>query len=199
MPASGTELAARLAARLCHDFAGPTGGILSGLDLLADQASAISRDEALGLVRESARMLSSQLAFARAAFGAGDGDVACDALEALAGDLFEPIRPTLAWTAHTPVLPATAARVLLNLVQLAAAALAAGGVVHVHARRDQGQVVLSVAAIGPRARLFPEVQAGLAGRWVQGAFVHAITTDAGGDISARVEDGLISFSATFKN
>ena len=41
MPVPASELAARLAARLCHDFANPAGGIQSGLDFLDDPASPI--------------------------------------------------------------------------------------------------------------------------------------------------------------
>jgi len=204
VPVSASELAARLAARLCHDFAGPTGGIQSGLDLLADPASPIPRQDALALIEESARTLAAQLAFARVAFGAGEETFAAGDLEGLARPLFDQIRPTLEWLVEEPALPGVAARVLLNLVQLAGAALATGGGVRVSAGRSGGGWRLCVDAVGPRARLYPEVQSGLegrprgeglAGRWVQGAFVHAMTVSAGGSVSVGADADAVRFTA----
>jgi histidine phosphotransferase ChpT len=97
VPASASELASKLAARLCHDFANPVGGIQSGLDFLTDPASPIPREDALALIQESARSLTARLAFARVAFGTGEEAFATSALEAVARPLFEAIRPTLAW------------------------------------------------------------------------------------------------------
>jgi histidine phosphotransferase ChpT len=201
---SASELAARLAARLCHDFANPAGGIQSGLDFLTDPDSPIPHDEALALIVESARTLSAQLAFARIAFGAGDETFAGDALEALARPLFESIRPTLVWAVEAAELPSVPARVLLNLVQLGAAALASGGDVTATAVSAIGAWRLSVDAVAPRARLYPETQAGLegrprgeglAGRWVQGAFIHALVDAAGGAVSVAADAGAVRFTA----
>jgi histidine phosphotransferase ChpT len=202
---SASELAARLAARLCHDFANPAGGILSGLEFLADPDSPIPRQDALALIEDSARSLLAQLAFARVAFGAGEESAASDTLEGLARPLFEPIRPTLTWEVKAPALPGLAARVLLNLIQLGAAALAVGGEVRASAALVGGNWRLAVDAMGPRPRLYPEVQAGmegrprdegLAGRWVQSAFVHAVAVAAGGTVSVKADVDAIRFTAT---
>ena len=64
------ELAAYLAARLCHDFISPASAIVSGLDLLDDPAAQDMREEAMGLIATSARKLADMLSFARVAFGA---------------------------------------------------------------------------------------------------------------------------------
>jgi histidine phosphotransferase ChpT len=201
---SATDLAARLAARLCHDFANPAGGIQSGLDFLADPTSPIPREDALALIQESARTLSLQLAFARIAFGAGEETFASSALEDLARRLFETIRPTLVWGVEAAALPSPSARVLLNLVQLAGGALASGGEVHVSAGRTVAEWRMSVEAIGSRVRLYPEVHAGLegrsrgdglAGRWVQGAFVRALTSDASGAITIDIGGDALRFTA----
>ncbi len=203
MTASASDLAARLAARLCHDFANPAGGIQSGLDFLADPASPIPREDAVALIEESARTLSLQLAFARVAFGAGEETFASSALEGLARRLFETIRPTLVWAVEASALPSPSARVLLNLVQLAGAALASGGEVRVSAGRTGAGWRVSVDAVGPRARLYPEVQAGLegrpradglAGRWVQGAFVRALASDAGGTVNVSADGDALRFT-----
>jgi len=205
MPVPASELAARLAARLCHDFANPAGGIQSGLDFLADPTSPIPREDALTLVRESARTLSAQLAFARVAFGAGEETFAGRALEELARPLFESIRPSLAWLVEEPELSGAPARVLLNLVQMAGAALATEGEVRASAALSEEGWRLCVDAVGSRAKLHPEVQAGLdgrprseglAGRWVQGAFVHAMTVSAGGSVSVSADVDAVRFTAT---
>ena len=65
-----TDLAAHLAARLCHDFISPASAIMSGVDLLGDPTAQDMRDDALNLISASARKLGDMLAFARVAFGA---------------------------------------------------------------------------------------------------------------------------------
>ena len=198
------ELATRLASRLCHDFAGPIGGVLSGVELLTDAGSPIPADDALALVQESARTLSSQLAFARVAFGSGDEPFASEDLVVLARNLFETIRPTLEWDIAQVSMPSLAARVLLNLVQLGGVALPVGGVVRPRYRREGELHLLTVEAVGARAVLHPEVAAGLAGegrgeglagRWVQGAFVNAVVYAGGGELHAENGDGLVKFTA----
>ena len=67
---SPAELAASLAARLCHDFISPASAVVSGVDLLEDPASQDLRDDALALIAASARKLASLLQFCRVAFGA---------------------------------------------------------------------------------------------------------------------------------
>ncbi len=204
MPVSSSELAARLAARLCHDFANPVGAIQSGLEFLSDPGSPIPRHESLALIEESARTLSAHLAFARVAFGAGEETFASRALELLARPMFAAIRPTLVWDVEAETLPGLPARVLLNLAQLAGAALASGGEVRVSACHAGPGWRLSVDAVAPRVRLYPEVQAGLegrprgeglSGRWVQGAFIHAILDTVGGAVSATVDAEAVRFRA----
>src|SRR5438128_10346533 len=64
------ELAAYLAARMCHDFISPASAIVSGLDLLEDPSAQDMRDEAMSLIATSARKLTDLLSFSRVAFGA---------------------------------------------------------------------------------------------------------------------------------
>ena len=198
------ELAARLASRLCHDFAGPIGGIVSGVELLTDAGSPIPAEDALALVQESARTLSSQLAFARVAFGSGDEPFASETLVALARSLFETLRPTLDWAIAPVTIPSLAARVLLNFVQLGAVALPVGGVVRPGYHLEGPHHLLTVDAVGARAVLHPEVAAGLAGdgrgeglagRWVQGAFVNAMVRAGGGELHVEAGEGLVTLTA----
>ena len=75
------ELAARLAAKLCHDFVSPAGAIVSGLDLLDDPTAKDMRDEAMQLIASSARKLTDLLAFARVAFGSTAVQVSFESCE----------------------------------------------------------------------------------------------------------------------
>ena len=59
LPARTAEVAAFLAARMCHDFISPVSAMVSGLDLLDDPSAQDMRDEALGLIGASARKLVS--------------------------------------------------------------------------------------------------------------------------------------------
>jgi histidine phosphotransferase ChpT len=198
------ELASRLAARLCHDFSGAAGAIASGLDLLSDPTAPVAPDEALALARDGAQGLAAQIAFARAAFGAGGEPFANDALETLARSLFVSIRPTLEWIVDPASVPAAPGRVLLNFVQLAAGAAATGGLVRAQARQGPDGWRLRVEAVGPRVKLQPEVAAGLegggpgaglAGRWVQAAFVRALVVETAGRCAVRAEAERIVFEA----
>ena len=63
------DLAARLAARLCHDFISPVSAIVSGLDLIEDPEQQDMREEAMALISSSAKKLAAHLTFARIAFG----------------------------------------------------------------------------------------------------------------------------------
>ena len=49
-PVDGQELAALVAAKLCHDFISPSGAIVSGLDLLKDPSAQDMKDDALALI-----------------------------------------------------------------------------------------------------------------------------------------------------
>ena len=201
------ELAARLAAKLCHDFISPAGAIVSGLDLLEDPTAKDMRQEAMELIVASSKKLTDLLAFARVAFGSSAGTDTFESgeLERLTQAVFAHVRPDLEWLAASQSLPKPAAVVLLNLAQLAAAALPIGGLAKADARRDGGVMRITVDARGPRARLHPEVASGLAGdalgdglagRWVQAYYVQAVAKGAGGSLDAQISEDRVSFLAT---
>ncbi|MCR5873547.1 histidine phosphotransferase [Phenylobacterium sp. J426] len=201
------ELAAYLAARMCHDFISPASAIVSGLDLLEDPSAQDMKEEAMGLIESSARKLADLLAFTRVAFGASASAETFDArdLEKLAQGVFAHMRANLEWTVETPAVNKPSARTLLNLAQMAGAALPTGGTARVRAVQEGAQVALAVDAVGPRARLRPEVLRGLQGQplgeglhghWVQAYYVHLFVQDAGGRVFADVNDERIVFAAT---
>jgi len=201
------EVAAYLAARMCHDFISPASAIVSGLDLLEDPSAQDMREEAMGLIEGSARKLADLLAFSRVAFGASASAETFDPRELakLAQGLFAHMRAELDWQVDAAALSKPAARTVLNLAQLAGAALPTGGTAVVRAVEENGSVAIAVEAKGPRARLRPEVLAGLRGEpmgeglhghWVQAYYVHLFVHDAGGRVFADVGEEKVTFAAT---
>lgn len=201
------DLAAYLAARMCHDFISPASAIVSGLDLLEDPTAQDMRDDAMGLIAASARKLADLLAFCRVAFGASASAETFDAreLEKLAQGVFGHMRAQLDWQVTPAGVNKPAARTLLNLAQIAGAALPTGGMAKVRAVEEGGAIAIAVEATGPRARLRPEVLAGLHGEgpgeglhghWVQARYVHLFVGDAGGRVVAEASEEKVTLAAT---
>lgn len=200
------ELASLLASRLCHDFISPASAIVSGLDLLDDPDSADMRDDAMALIASSAKKLVDSLQFSRVAYGGGSGaeTFGVPALKELAMGLFAHHRGELDWAVGLDVLEKPAARALLNLCALAAATLPMGGIATVTVENaGDGQVIRTVSA-GRRARLRPELLAGLLGQgpgdglpghWIQAAWTHALVRRAGGEIGVEQEEDRVSLTA----
>jgi histidine phosphotransferase ChpT len=147
------------------------------------------------------------LAFCRVAFGASASAETFDVrdLEKLARGVFGHMRAELDWTVESPSVNKPAARALLNLSQIAGAALPTGGVARVRAVQEGASTAIAIEAAGPRARLRPEVLAGLRGEgpgeglhghWVQAYYVHLFLTDAGGRVFADLSDEMVTFAAT---
>ena len=201
------EVAAYLAARMCHDFISPASAIVSGLDLLEDPTAKDMAEDAMGLITGSARKLADLLAFTRVAFGASASAETFDPreLHKLAAGLFNHMRAELEWRVDAPTLNKPAARTLMNLVQLAGAALPLGGTAAVRAAEQDGALAIIVEAKGPKARLRPEVLDGLRGaamgeglhgHWVQAYYVHSFVADAGGKVMADPIEDRVTFTAT---
>jgi histidine phosphotransferase ChpT len=203
---SSTELAAYLAARMCHDFISPAGAITSGLDLLDDPGASDMREEAMGLIQSSARKLVELLAFCRVAFGASASAETFDtrALETLTKGVYAHVRPELVWSVAVPSVNKAAARALLNMAQLAASALPTGGSATVTAAPEGGHVLIRVEARSNRVRLRPEVvsglngeklEGGLSGQWVQAFYLNALVKEAGGRLDHQIGEDMMVLSA----
>jgi histidine phosphotransferase ChpT len=206
-PIRPAELAAYLAARMCHDFISPASAIVSGLDLLEDPSAQDMREDAMNLIGASARKLADLLSFTRVAFGASASAETFDVreLEKLAQGVFGHVRAELDWQVETPGVNKPTARALLNLAQMAGAALPTGGIARVHVTQEAASTLIAIESRGPRARLRPEVLAGLRGEdpgeglhghWVQARYVHLVITDAGGQVSAEVTEEMVRLTAT---
>ena len=206
LPVSGADLAALVAAKLCHDFISPSGAIISGLDLLNDPSAQDMRDDALSLIQHSATKLAALVQFARVAFGAATTAerFTGETLRGLVADLTEGGRATMDWQVGETDFGKPAARALVNLAYLTMGALPMGGTATLTSRRDGDRIVLTGLAEGARSRLKPEAVAGLngqklteglAGQWIQPYWLWLTVRDAGGVLTTVAEDGRVILTA----
>jgi histidine phosphotransferase ChpT len=202
---TSVQLAALLAARMCHDFISPAGAIVSGLDLLDDPTAQDMREEALSLIGASAKKLVALLAFDRVAFGGSSAAEDFDSreLERLTREVFAHGRSTLEWSVGPESLPKPAARVVLNLAQVGAGALPIGGLAAVTVAAER-ELVISVRATGARVRVRPEVidglngaplAEGLSGHWVQAYFLRGQIDAVGGSLEIALDEAEARFEA----
>lgn len=200
------ELAAQIAARLCHDFISPASAIVSGLDLLEDPTAQDMRDDAMTLIAQSARKLADMLQFCRVAFGASASAETFDPreLESLARGVYAHVRPELDWKVEVASLNKAAARILMNICQIGAGALPMGGTAVVRVVEADGRAAITLEATGPRARLKPEILRGLKGEprgdavggaWVQAYYLYLIVKGAGGQLAAEVGEDKVTLAA----
>ncbi|MDR3507399.1 MAG: histidine phosphotransferase family protein [Caulobacteraceae bacterium] len=202
-----SELAAFLAARLCHDFISPAGAIVSGLDLLEDPSAQDMREDAMSMIAASARKLVAQIKFNRVAFGGSQAAEVFDTreLENLAQGVFADTRANLEWGSLPPGLDKAPAKSLLNLVQVGAGALPTGGLVRVDVAEDDAHTEVVVLASG-RARLRSEVLEGLrgdrlsdgrTGHWVQAYYLNRLIDEAGGVLEIETGEASVTLRCRF--
>lgn len=206
LPVDGADLAAFIAAKLCHDFISPAGAVMSGLDLLDDPGAQDMRDDALGLIRQSAAKMVALVHFARVAFGsaASSEHFSGAELHGLVAGLTDGGRASLDWRVGEETFTKIQARTLINLAYLTASALPTGGAAVVTARREGGQLFLMGSAEGARARLKPEavvglkgerLTEGLAGQWIQPYWLWLTAREAGGRLDLAAEEGRVALMA----
>jgi len=206
LPVEAADLAAFIAGKLCHDFISPAGAIMSGLDLLEDPTAQDMRDDAMGLIRQSAKKMVALVHFARVAFGAATTSEQFTAAElhGLVAGLSEGGRATLDWRMGDEVFSKPEARTLINLAWMTLSALPMGGTATVTARREDGRVLLIGSAEGARARLKAEavvglrgerLTEGLAGQWIQPYWLWLTVRDAGGRLDLATEEGRVGLVA----
>lgn len=124
---SALDLGALLCSRICHDIISPVGAINNGLELLEEGGA---DEDAMDLIRTSARNASARLQFARIAFGAaGSAGVKIDTGEAqnVAVGYFKNEKAELSWEGSRVLLPKNKVKLLLNLLLIGSAAIPRGG------------------------------------------------------------------------
>jgi histidine phosphotransferase ChpT len=153
---SAPDLAALLCSRVCHDIISPVGAINNGLELL-DEGGA--DEDAMKLIRQSARNASARLQFARIAFGAaGSAGMMIDTgdAEAVAIAFLKNEKPELIWNGPRALLPKNKVKLLLNLILVANAAIPRGGKLVVTLESPETEPRFSLSASGPMLRVPPK-------------------------------------------
>lgn len=151
-----TEL---LSSRLCHEFASPIGAINNGIEMIEEFDDSMLPD-ALPLIGSSAKMVAARLSFYRMAYGAAGNQsiVSFADLMALANAYFAEGRTTLIWpdSAIAPSLADGWAKLLLNMLPLAADTLPRGGELMISLDEESGHCRIAVSAVGEGARVSEE-------------------------------------------
>ncbi|MGD9912439.1 MAG: histidine phosphotransferase ChpT [Rhizobiaceae bacterium] len=153
---SASDLAALLCSRVCHDIISPVGAINNGLELL-DEGGA--DEDAMALIRTSARNASARLQFARIAFGAaGSAGMQIDTgdAEQVATAFLKNEKPELVWNGKRALLPKNKVKLLLNLILVSIGAIPRGGKITVTLEDLETAPKFTLAAAGPMVRVPPK-------------------------------------------
>ncbi|MCB1424822.1 MAG: histidine phosphotransferase family protein [Zhengella sp.] len=153
---SATDLGALLCSRVCHDIISPVGAINNGLELL-DEGGA--DDDAMALIRASARNASARLQFARIAFGAaGSAGMQIDTgdAEAVAKAFIANEKPELEWIGVRALLPKNKVKLLLNLILVANSTIPRGGKITVRLDDTDANPKFTLTSTGKMIRVPPK-------------------------------------------
>ena len=167
------DLAALLCSRVCHDLISPVGAIVNGLEVLEEDKDEETKIFALDLIKKSARQASAKLQFCRLAFGAAGSagaQIELGDAEKAARGLIEDGKTTIVWNLPRELVAKNRAKLLLNLLVVAAGAIPRGGTLTV----DPVGTGYRVTAAGLNARMTPATAELLAGSPTQPVDAHAI-------------------------
>jgi histidine phosphotransferase ChpT len=160
------DLAALLCSKVCHDVINPVGAITIGLEMMEDQPDEETRRSALELIKKSAKSASAKLEYHRLAFGAaGSAGASIDTgtAESVARGLFADEKTTLNWHGERVLMAKNKVKLLLNLLLIAAAAIARGGEISVTISGSDEHTSFRVVASGPYCKLPAPVASLIAG------------------------------------
>lgn len=186
------QLAELMASKLCHDLVGPVGATANGAELLSEMTM---EDEALALTSASASQAAKILQYYRLAFGAAGGlrnDF--DELRAVSAGLLELRGLETEWSLESSDgAPLGAAKLLANLVNLAAEALPRSGEVKGGIRQEGAETVVFAQAKGPGAQLREDAREALnpksgeevTPRSVQAYYAAELARHLGGELSQQ--------------
>lgn len=143
------DLAAMLCSRVCHDLINPVGAINNGLQSLDDPAQAEMADFARQMIANAANQAQAKLEYARLAFGASSTagtEFDTRECERVAKILFDIEKAEIDWQIAPMFLPKNKAKLLMNMLLIAAAAVPRGGMVTARVDGEAGKETLSISA-----------------------------------------------------
>ncbi len=202
---SAADLAALLCSKVCHDIISPVGAINNGLELL-DEGGA--DEDAMNLIKQSARTASARLQFARIAFGAAGsagvqidtGDAQNVAIQYMRGEKAE-----LTWEGQRVLMPKNKVKLLLNLMLVANAAIPRGGKLAVKLEEPETNLRISIKVSGPMLRVPPKFlemhsegksSEPIDAHSIQAYYTLLMASESKMEISTKASPEEIEFSAT---
>lgn len=157
-----TDLAALICSKVCHDIINPVGAIINGLEVLADDDGGDMKEVAMDLIWKSAEAASSQLKFARFAFGAaGSAGASLDLgdIRQVAAGYVTTDKVTMDWTSPMGQLPKDEAKLLLNMIMIAPSTIVRGGTVSIVVDEDLERPRFTIAMQGRGAAIPEDIEA----------------------------------------
>ncbi len=209
-----TDLAAMLCSRVCHDLINPVGAIGNGLEVLADPSQAAMADGAQELIANSAKQARAKLEFARLAYGASSTagtDFDTRECERVARLYFEIEKAELDWQVPLILLPKHKAKLLMNMLLIAAMAVPRGGLVTVKVEGAAGEerfVLTSTSdpekrqktlmPSGAEGLLSGAPEGGVDARGIQPFYTGILARMTDMELKIGIENDVFEFSATPK-
>jgi histidine phosphotransferase ChpT len=202
-----SKLAAFIASRICHDLISPVASVNSALELLEEPGDADMKAQAEQLLHNGAESAGARIQLLRYAFGsAGLSNTAADRHEVqrIVEGFMKSHKPSVEWDIDTDHFSCGHARILMNLVIMATAAIPRGGVVTLKVLNDTDGLSIIAQAKGPKARLSEFTEAALSGntpeegwsaRTIQPLFARMVADDLDGDLLAAAAEEEITFTA----
>ncbi len=200
-------LSAQMCARIAHDLISPIAALGTAIEVLDDPDNTDMHEDAIDLIKLSARQASGKLQFLRLAFGAGGsapGVVAVEQLKTLTEGIYSDAKSEIIWNTDRDGIEKDAARLLLNLIMLGVQAVPRGGSVTVLTRDIDEAFEIRLTCVGPKARLAEAVKLtlsgkmpedGFDGRTIQPFYTGMILRELGGKMAAGADEERVVFSA----
>jgi histidine phosphotransferase ChpT len=148
-----SELASLLCSRICHDVISPVGALNNGIELLEEPGA---EEDAMALVRVSARNASARLQFMRIAYGAaGSSTSQIDTgdAEQVASAFMATEKSVLTWTGMRAYQPKAVVKLILNLLIIANGSVPRGGTLDIEIPSEANGNSITVKAAGPMIRV----------------------------------------------
>ncbi|MEO6394860.1 MAG: histidine phosphotransferase family protein, partial [Devosia sp.] len=209
-----TDLAAMLCSRVCHDLINPVGAIGNGLEVLADPAQGAMAEGAQELIANSAKHARAKLEFARLAYGASSTagtDFDTRECERVARILFEIEKADLDWQVPLILLPKHKAKLLMNMLLIAAMAVPRGGMVKVSVEGAAGAERFAFTSTsdpekrqktlmpsGAEGLLSGSPEEGVDARGIQPFYTGILARMTDMELSIGIENDVFRFTATPK-
>ena len=209
-----TDLAAMLCSRVCHDLINPVGAIGNGLEVLADPTQTAMADGAQELIVNATRQARAKLEFARLAYGASSTagtDFDTRECERVARLQFEIEKADLDWQIPLILLPKDKAKLMMNMLLIAAMAVPRGGTVTAKVEGPAGSEVFTFISksdaekrqktlmpSGVEGLLSGAPEGGVDARGIQPFYTGILARMTDMELKIAVEGDTFTFSATPK-